>query len=328
MRFFVFFFLVLGSLQGMSKAPVAENIGVRTLDYEDMKRKRPVVVELWYPTNQSGPIEETADHVWVHPKEIRNVPLANGKYPLIIMSHGHSGDRRYLSWLAEQLVQKGYLVASVEHYGNSWRTYSPMISLRFWERAKDISYALTQLLSEPSLKNQIDPNRIGFIGYSLGGMTGLALGGAVAQNVKETVTKLQKNFKECSLELVEETDFTEAQGNFVEPRIKAMVLLSPATFIFPPSSLKQVKIPVALVASEGDEVLPFKDHAHPIIKHLVPAKTKVLNKISHYVFINRVSEKGKKLLRDDIQTETIQSDRITVHREVGNFVAEFFKDHL
>lgn len=331
MRFVICLILTFSSLQAMSRAPrpvVAENIGVRTLKYQDEKRGRPVVVELWHPTRQAGPFDEPVDPVWVHPKEIRDAPISEGKHSLIIMSHGHGGDRRDRSWLAEHLVRNGFIVASVEHYGNSWRSYNLLTSLRFWERARDISYTITQLLKDPELQKTVHPRRIGFVGYSLGGMTGLALAGARAQNVKEVVKQLQQSMKEIDSRLIEQVDFSEAQGNFVDSRIRAMVLLSPATFIFPPQTLKSIKIPVALVASENDEILPFRDHAAKIITHLVPRKLKLFREVSHHVWLNRVSEAGKGVVRQDLQTDALESDRLSVHKEVGSFVVEFFKEQL
>lgn len=287
------------------------------------------MVELWYPTSQTGPFDEPRDSAWVHPKEIRDVPVSEGKHPLILMSHGYGGDRRDRSWLVEHLVQNGFIVASVEHHGNSWRSYNPLLSLRFWERARDVSFTLSQLLNDSDLKLRIDSNRIGFVGYSMGGMTGLALAGGKAKNVKEIVKLQAAKAGDIDLQLVEQVDFSEAQNDFSDRRIKAMVLLSPAAFVFPPKALKNVKVPVALVASEGDEVLPYKDHALKVITHLVPKKWMLLHsKASHYVFLNRVSALGEGVLPKHMHTEEIESDRLTVHQEVGSFVTEFFKEQL
>lgn len=312
-----------------SHGSVPENIGVHTEKYEDAARKRPVVVEVWYPTHQTGPIDQPEDPAWVHPNEVRDVPIAKGSFSLIMMSHGHMGDRRDRSWLVEYLVKNGFIVASVEHHGNCWKNYSPLLSLRFWERARDVSFAISELLKNPLLGKHINPNRIGFIGYSLGGMTGLALGGARAQNVREILIQQQQSFKQIDLEIAEQIDFSEGQGSFLDKRIKALVLLSPAAFVYQPDSLKSVKVPVALVASEGDEILPFKEHALKVIKHLVPTKLKLLReKASHYVFLNRVSESGKKVFNEEIFTDEIQADRLVIHKEVGDFITAFFKENL
>ncbi len=336
MRWVLSLLFLFGSLQSMTKATVphalAENIGVHTAQYQDEKRQRPVLVEIWYPTDQTGPVDSPEDPVWEHPKEIRDVPIAEGKYPLILMSHGHGGDRRDRSWLVNHLVKNGFIVASVEHYGNSWRNYNPVLTLHFWDRAKDITFTISELLKDPLLKKRIDPAKIGFIGYSLGGMTGLILGGARAQNVKTCAIEFLKRYKEIdriNLEMIEHTDFSEAQGNFTDARIKALALLSPAAFAISAESFRKVKVPVALVASEEDEVLPHQEHALKIVEYLKPAKLKLFrDKVSHYVFLNRVSDVGKSLLRPDIQTERIQTDRLKIHEEVGQFLAAFFKEHL
>jgi predicted dienelactone hydrolase len=312
-----------------SQGFIPKNIGVHTEKYEDLSRKRPVVVEVWYPTHRSGPIDQPEDPAWVHPQEIRDVPIAKGSFPLIMMSHGHMGDRRDRSWLVEYLVKNGFIVASVEHHGNCWKNYNPLLSLRFWERAKDVSFVISELLKDSLLSKHIDPHRIGFIGYSLGGMTGLALGGAKAQNVKEILIQQQESFKEIDLEIAEQIDFSEAQGSFLDNRIKALVLLSPAAFVYQPDSLKNVKVPVALIASEGDEILPFKEHALKVITYLSPSKLKLLGeKSSHYVFLNRVSETGKKMFNEQIYADEIEADRLVVHKEVGDYIAAFFKENL
>lgn len=307
-------------------------MGVHTAQYEDTERDRPILVEIWYPTNQAGPLDLPEDAVWEHPQEVRDVPIAEGKYPVIFMSHGHGGDRRDRSWLAEHLVNNGFIVASVEHYGNAWRTYNPRLTLRFWERAKDVSFAISALLKDPMWQNFICPERIGFVGYSLGGMTGLALGGAKPQNLKELALQYFKKYEGAdaiTLDMVEETDFSEGQQNFADSRIHAFALLSPAAFGIPPESLQEVKTPVALVASEEDEVLPHQEHALKIVEFVKPAKLKLFRKhTSHYVFLNRVSEAGKQYLRSDIQTNTIQTDRIKVHAEVGHFLVTFFQEYL
>jgi predicted dienelactone hydrolase len=324
------------SLYPMAKpspqSALPQNIGVHTAKYQDEKRNRPVVVEVWYPTAQKEPFDYPEDPVWEHPKEIRDVPLAKGKYPVILMSHGHGGSARDRSWLVEPFIKNGFIVASVEHYGNSWRSYNPLLTIRFWERAKDISFAITELFKDATFKGHLDPKRIGFIGYSLGGMTGLALSGARAQNVKKVAIEYLRPFKEVdkvNLEMLEAADFSEAEENFSDHRIKAFALLSPAAFAFSTESFKKITAPVALIASEGDEILPHEQHALKVLEHLKPTKMKIFkDKVSHFVFLNRVSDVGKGLLRPDIQTEVIQADRLRVHDEVGKFLVAFFKEHL
>lgn len=320
----------------MSKAPppqveMTEQIGVKTLTLHDEERDRPVVVELWYPAHPKAVATLPNDLPWVHPKEARDAELSrpDQKHPLILLSHGHKGDRRDRTWLVKYLVEHGFIVASVEHHGDSWNSFSPAISLRFWERAKDVSFALTQVLKNSPIKDQIDPERVGFVGYSLGGMTGLALAGAQAQNVREVVEMQQTRYKQIDPHFASQTDFSEGHKNYADSRIKAMVLLSPASFVYPEQSLKKVKLPIALVTSEGDEVLPFKEHALRIIKHLTLQKVKMLKKTaSHYVFLNPVSPEGGQIIGKEVWTDEINADRVEIHQEVGSFTVDFFKEQL
>ncbi|MES2273876.1 MAG: hypothetical protein V4487_06755 [Chlamydiota bacterium] len=308
-----------------------ENIGVRTLKYQDANRGRPLVVELWYPTSAQGPFEDSGASVWIHPKEIREGSFLETphKIPLIVMSPGNRGDRREASWLASRLVQSGFAVATIDHYGNAWESYHSLISVRFWERTRDISFLLDQLLQEPFLQDRIDGNRIGFVGYSMGGMTGLGLVGARAQKVKEIVLHLMEKDQGLTPEGVEKIDFTESEGSFRDPRVKAIFLICPAVFAYTPESLRQIKVPVGLVAAIHDEVLPYREHSYQLIKHLTPYKLKIIRKkVSHFSFLNQMSEVGKKTFYKVVQNDPPSCNRGDVHREVGPVVAQFFQDTL
>ena len=327
-------FLVLAFCQpllAMHRSHPTKSLGVRTIDYLDTSRNRPVVVELWYPTAALQPIDEPADPIWVHPKEVRNAPLlkAKAKYPLILISHGHCGGRREASWLAASLVQAGYLVAAVDHYGDM-RFHSDILeSLRFWNRPLDFTFLLNQLEKDDLFQADIDFNRIGFIGYSMGGMTGLALAGGKAQNARVKQAALKLTRSALPEKLIDRFDLSPAEKSYKDPRIKAMLLLCPAVFVYTPESLKQITTPIGLVVAIGDEVLPYKDHAFQIIHYLVPKKLKMLREeISHYAFLNRISDAGKVIFHKPLQSDHPCCDREELHREITAFAIEFFQDTL
>lgn len=326
---YLFFLLVAWQGESLTRPSLPEpipSIGVRTLIYQDEIRKRPVVVELWYPLDQPLPIENTAEDIWIHPKESRNAPLssASKQYPLILMSHGHGGGRRDQSWLAEALVKADFIVASIDHYGNTQKTMNPVLTLQFWDRAKDISFAIDALLKDSFLFHHIDEERIGFTGYSLGGMTGLALGGAMAEEIQHSIAKHGSHLSQIPKEALAQVNFSNATQNFRDVRIKALLLIAPANFVYRPHTLQQIEVPVGLISAINDEVLPHKDHSYPIIQHVIPVKLKVLRReISHFAFLNSASEFGKKLLPARFQ---VNYDRSKLHREIGDFATKFFKD--
>lgn len=363
-KVFIFFVLVvglssLGSLQAMTKtgrqegeqgqkqpissrfeekSPVTKTmraVGVRTFCYEDEKRKRPVTVELWYPTQESQPLDKPLDLYWVHPAEVRDASFAEGvlKCPLIILSHGHQGNRRDRSWFADYLVQNGFIVASVDHHGNTWHTFNAATSLKFWERAKDIRFALDHLLEEPFLKEKVDRERIGFSGYSLGGMTGLAVGGGKVKDLQQALELHKDKYQELTQgmpkELLSQIDLTESMGDFADPRIKALLLICPANFAYMEEGLKEIKVPVGLIGLVQDEILPYQKHIDPLILHLNPKRLKVWHeRISHYAFLNPVSEIGKKIFPSAFYTLPPDPQKALLHKEVGEFAVEFFREQL
>ena len=326
MRVLICLLVLCQPLLAMHRPTGDKPLGVKTFSYRDESRSRPVVAEFWYPTEQKAPLEKlSADSIWVHPREVRDASLHKQKYPLVLISHGHQGGRRDLSWLAETLVRQGYIVAAIDHFGDMRDRFDLFTSVRFWERARDFTFLLDQLEKEPFFQDRIDSKRIGFVGYSLGGMTGLGLAGARAQNVRETVVKLNGKFNEWPSELLDQFDFSESERSFAETRIRAFLLICPAAYPYPADALKEIRAPIGLIVTVGDEVLPFQDHAVKLIRFLVPEKLKVLKEeISHYAFQNRLSDAGKNTFYGTTRT----LDRASIHREVGRFTTEFFEELL
>lgn len=280
----------------MQRKEGTNGVSARTLHYVDAQRERPVVVELWYaPDSNAAP---SGDSLF----------FREGKRPLILMSHGHRGWRGESQWLAERLAKKGYLVASLDHYGDMRSHFDALISLRFWERPMDFKFLLDTLEQDASLNEAIDFTRVGFIGYSLGGMTGLSLAGAVANDAKKAVAKLGGH--PLAQNLSDRFDFARVEQSYKDARIKAMLLLCPAAFFYSPEALRQIKIPIGLIVSVDDEVLPFEDHAAPLIQNIFPSKLKVYRKnVSHYAF------------KDPARLNAL-------HREVGLFAEEFFGESI
>lgn len=329
MRFLALFFAILHPIFAMHWPSKDPALGVKTLHYFDQKRERPVIVEFWYPAERKGLIEKLESTALLfQPEQYRNAPLIKPetKYPLILISHGHQGDRCDLSWLAEQLVCRGgFVVAAIDHFGDQRKNFIMERSIRFWDRPLDFTFLLNQLENDKDFFAKIDFHKIGFVGYSLGGMTGLGLAGAQASNLRELLPRLRKELPQWPDQIFEEFDYTVSEYSFFEPRIQGVVLLCPATFPYSSHSLKKVKTPVGLVITVGDEILPYNDHASRLIRYLVPKKLKVLGEeVSHSIFLNRPTELGKKIWS---KAATL-FDRTPIHEEVGAFTIEFFHEIL
>ena len=124
-------------------------------------------------------------------------PLAHGRFPLLVATHGFEvAAAKNMPDTLEALARQGYVVASVEHTGDDdvWyqtffmETYvglplgpNPSIyAATIFQRVRDVSFVIDAVLAgkadrkDVPLAAQLEADKIGVLGYSLGGMTSLA----------------------------------------------------------------------------------------------------------------------------------------------------------
>jgi predicted dienelactone hydrolase len=317
-------------------------IGEQTFRYNDTARKRPLITEVWYPTtdNSKAPALKQ-DFPFLHEPTVRNAKLPADKHPLIMISHGTGGGRMTLEWLADMLVKQGFIVAAVDHWGN---TYDNKIAINFvtpWQRAQDISFVLTQLLNNSELDKAIDRQRIGAAGFSIGGYTVIALAGAKLDlKAMNDFTNTPQGLKEITIpefpNLKDALDEKEVEASFVkspplkDKRIKAVFSMCPAVgqgFI-KQSQFTDVDIPMFIVGAQSDSIAPVKTNAAHYHRLMPKSKLFIVpGKAAHYVFLNEaipeVKKTGGPIFNDDPSV-----DRHAVHELVGNMAVKFFKESL
>jgi predicted dienelactone hydrolase len=133
---------------------------------------------LWYPTDQTtGAVPAHGNTVWETIDVIPKAPAAPGQHPLVLMSHGLFGNARNQAWLAQALTAQGYMVAAIDHPGTSSFMRDPDHRRSLWERPRDISRTLDQILELEGFGAAVDQERIFMAGHSLGGFTAVALAG-------------------------------------------------------------------------------------------------------------------------------------------------------
>ncbi|RYU91544.1 dienelactone hydrolase [Mucilaginibacter terrigena] len=317
-------------------------IGEQTFRYNDTARKRPLITEVWYPTadNSKAPTLKEGFPFIVEPS-VRNAALPAQKHPLIMISHGTGGGRLTMEWLADILVKQGFIVAAVDHWGN---THDNKIAIEFvtpWQRAQDISFVLTQLLNNPDLDKVIDRQRIGAAGFSIGGFTVIALAGAKLDlHAADEFSKTPQGIKEMTIpefpNLVNTIDENAIEASFKkspplkDKRIKAVFSMCPAVgqgFV-KQSQFKDVDIPLFIVGAQSDSIAPVKTNAAHFHKLMPKSKLYVVpGKAAHYVFLNEaipeIKKTGGPIFNDDASV-----DRRAVHQQVGDMAVKFFKESL
>jgi len=332
---------IFAGLLSLTQTSSAQNIGETTFHFKDESRNRPVVTEVWYPTVDTARPQDNTHYPFIHVPTIRDGKPADQKCPLIVISHGTGGGRLTLEWLADELVQNGFIVAAVDHYGN---TYDNKIAEDFvepWRRPLDISYAITALLNDKTFGSHIDAARIGAAGFSIGGYTVLALAGAQLD-----LLALEKYFstpggaKEMHIpefpDIERHLDSSAVLASFnscpplKDSRIKAFFAICPAIGqgFTTEKQFSAVHAPVYIVGAQSDSIAPVKTnaaHYHLLIRG--SKLTIVPGKVGHYVFLNEATEAYKKQAPFPF-TDDPSVNRHEVHLRVAKLAVDFFKENL
>lgn len=177
-------------------------VGVRSVDATDTKRSRYLPIEVWYPADPSlkgqDTDEATMDSYDLLPgfpparqAAVRGANAAPGRYPIVLFSHGFGGHRRQSTFFATHLASHGYVVASVDHTGNTIIDMAqitlqvmmgqpmpdpgPLVADLITARPADVSFMLDSLLKgdlgvDPA---HLESERVGMSGHSFGGWTTL-----------------------------------------------------------------------------------------------------------------------------------------------------------
>jgi predicted dienelactone hydrolase len=177
-------------------------VGVRSTTLSDATRGgRRLPVEVWYPATDAHVGEDTADPTRdryemlpglpsVSQDAVRDAASRPGRWPLVAFSHGYGGHRRQSTFLCTHLASHGYVVASVDHVGNTvfevvhammtaqmgGARVDPQATLREFivARPADAAFLIDAVLDGAGdVAAHIDAERIGMAGHSFGGWTTL-----------------------------------------------------------------------------------------------------------------------------------------------------------
>lgn len=232
---------------------------------------RPLTVEVWYPgiiadgdaelTTYEGTIGrgETARPYPFAGRALRDAETdaAGAPYPLVIISHGYPGSRYMMSYLAENLASKGYVVAAIDHTESTYADVADFGSTLL-NRSLDQIFVIDEIerlsADDAFLGGLVDASNTALIGYSMGGYGALNVIGAGYNAVLAGF-----------LGPVITPRLAGTEGYAADPRVKAAVLFAPwggdltaagapGVGLWDPEGLAGIEIPTLWVTGSLDDV--------------------------------------------------------------------------
>lgn len=256
---------------------------------------------------------------------VKDCPIVGEKLPLVVVSHGNGGSFVGHHDTAEILADAGFVVAAINHPGNTASDMSRAEDLtEIVERPTDIKRLTDFMLSASPAAAKIDPARIGLFGFSRGGYTGLAVIGADADWASVT-----GRCEGVAIHICDQVRSRAYPARLThDPRVKAAVIANPLAIYFTAASFASVKIPVQLWNTEhgGDGVEPADVAA--VDKSLpAPHEFHFVANAGHFVFLTPcpadLAARGPELC-----TDPPGFDRVAFHKQFDAEVLAFFRANL
>ena len=290
------------------------------------------------PADASGPAITVA--VW-YPSAEKPFPVTFGPFtalaaeeskidgsglPLVVLSHGRGGSFVVHHDTAEHLADAGFVVASLDHPGDTTLDKSLFYDLSIYrQRPLDVKRVIDYLVGASPLATTIDPNRIGIYGFSRGGYTALVAIGADPDFALGLPLCAGRADKVC--------DQIRAQEYPKEPlthdrRIKAAVVADPVSIFFTAEGLAGITIPVQLWGSEkggGGVEAKTVEALNTALK--APHTFMKVEHTQHHSFQTVCPLECVEKL-PDICKEPFGLDRAQFHEQFNDALIKFFRAHL
>ena len=266
-------------------------VGVRTHDATDVARNRPLPIEIWYPATDAHRGQDTSEAGRDHYEVLSGFPAVTQDaardavprpetFPLVLFSHGFAGHRRQSTFLCTHLASHGYVVAAVDHTGNTvsdmmqmlleiqagapQRDFADLMAEFITVRPADIGFLLDRLLDGAlgAGAPRIDHAHVGMSGHSFGGWTTL-------------------------------------MATAGDRRIRAALPLAPAGgwMPIPVNPLADAldfhwgrDVPTLYLVAERDSVLPLRGMRELFEKTRSPKRIAALKNADHMHFCDRIAE--------------------------------------
>ncbi|NNM13923.1 MAG: prolyl oligopeptidase family serine peptidase, partial [Gammaproteobacteria bacterium] len=237
------------------------------------REDRPLTLEVWYPAdNGTTSIPATyADLTRSKQRfELQGVAWRDAEplkgettFPLVVLSHGYTGSRSIMFYLAEHLASHGYVVVGIDHTDSTnaevdffKAPYSGFTSTLF-HRARDQQFVLDYFSTqETPFANLVDTDNAAVIGYSMGGYGALNTAGGCYQYTEASL--LQFGFTpEQAAQLMPVFNYCNAGQEKTDTRWKAVITYSAwggEQDVHDSEALSNLPIPSLYLVGDADDI--------------------------------------------------------------------------
>ncbi len=264
-------------------------VGVRTLEFTNKGQvdilnagsdgiaptyDRNLKVEVWYPCSLQAGEKEMVEYDQVmgssnaedrplvpftfSGRAARDAKAAEGSFPLIVVSHGYLGSRLLMTYLTENLASKGYIVAAIGHKESTFQDAQGFHSTLL-NRPKDILFVVDRMIKgEHFASAQVLADKVGIIGYSMGGYGVLNVGGA---GYSDGLSKFVQGMSGGNKAIESLVNGSAEHSAMFDERIKCVVAFAPWGMergIWDAEGLAGLKIPTLFVAGSEDDISGYE----------------------------------------------------------------------
>ncbi|MEM7709960.1 MAG: alpha/beta fold hydrolase [Pseudomonadota bacterium] len=256
-------------------------IGVQTLMFTDPGRidvvaatagsaptgDREIVVEVWYPAVEGTEPGETyaallrdgVTEVALTGRAARDAEVAEGPFPLVVISHGYPGNRFLMAHLGENLASKGYVVVSVDHPGSTYDDQA-VFAATLVDRPVDQAFVVDAMRGlDGSLGAAVDGETVGVVGYSMGGYGALIFAGGGLSEA--AVARRDPEWLNAPGDLLARHEAgSETHEALGDPAVKAVVAIGPwgrNRDFWDADGLTGIEVPTMIVAGSVDDISAY-----------------------------------------------------------------------
>jgi len=260
---------------------------------------------------------------------------------LMVISHGLASDRLTFAYLAEHFASQGFPVATITHPGSDSTRFRYFLSgneidyriipADLVNRPRDITYFLDTLSKTADPAWQLNLERVGVLGHSMGGYTALAVAGAGLNwsELRRECDRIRGDLNSFNISALLQCRILGANAavnSLRDERVKAVIAINPiGSVIFGQAGMAQINIPTMIIAGSDDIFAPpFDEQIVPFTWMTNPDKYLAVMNLGTHFSVLGIGETGVFPVPDDL----IGPDPTKSHPMVKGLASAFFQTYV